>query len=149
MPSKPTVIFDIDGTLADISERRKLIEGGKKDWKEFHNNYHTDVINKPVVDLYTALQDSCKFTMVIVTGRSSIYRAVTEAWLTWNNITYDNLYMRPEGDNRNDSIIKQEILDYLIQQDHNILFTVDDRQRVVDMWRRNDIVCLQCDYGDF
>jgi hypothetical protein len=31
----------------------------------------------------------------------------------------------------------------------NILFTVDDRQKVVDFWRANGITCLQCAAGKF
>jgi hypothetical protein len=31
----------------------------------------------------------------------------------------------------------------------NILYAVDDRQRVVDMWRSNGITCLQVAEGNF
>jgi len=37
----------------------------------------------------------------------------------------------------------------LIAEGARIEFVVDDRQQVVDMWRRNGITCLQCDVGDF
>lgn len=32
-------------------------------------------------------------------------------------------------------------------QGKDILFTIDDRQSVVDMWRANGITCLQCKKG--
>jgi hypothetical protein len=57
--------------------------------------------------------------------------------------------MRADKDHRADHIIKKEILDSFLAQGLDIAFTVDDRQQVVDMWRENNITCLQCDLGDF
>lgn len=31
----------------------------------------------------------------------------------------------------------------------NILFVIDDRDSVVEMWRRNGLTVLQCAKGDF
>ena len=45
--------------------------------------------------------------------------------------------------------IKKEILGKLKAENKDILFVVDDRQQVVNMWRDNGITCLQCDKGDF
>ena len=38
------VIFDVDGTLMDISQRRKFIDGsmGKKDWDAFRDSEKCD-----------------------------------------------------------------------------------------------------------
>jgi len=87
--------------------------------------------------------------MEIVTGRNERFRQITERWLTWNEIPFSRLTMRPNKDQRPDYIIKQEILDGFLSEGLDITFTVDDRQQVVDMWRRNGITCLQCDVGDF
>ncbi|WP_440616208.1 phosphatase domain-containing protein [Cysteiniphilum sp. 6C5] len=73
----------------------------------------------------------------------------TEQWLIWHEIPFDRLIMRKGKDNRKDAIIKKEILGLLRQEGKEILFAVDDRQQVVDMWRENGITCLQCDIGDF
>ncbi|MBV1934915.1 MAG: hypothetical protein KUG59_09500 [Parvibaculaceae bacterium] len=58
-------------------------------------------------------------------------------------------FMRPDNDSRADHIIKEEILDKLLAQGAEIEFAVDDRNQVVNMWRRRGITCLQCDYGNF
>ena len=34
--NKPLYIFDLDGTLADISHRRHLVESAPKRWREFY-----------------------------------------------------------------------------------------------------------------
>ncbi len=36
-----------------------------------------------------------------------------------------------------------------IKAKYDILLAIADRQQVVDMWREQGLVCLQCDKGDF
>ena len=144
-----TVIFDVDGTLADLSHRRHFVTKFIKNWTQFNAQMGEDVINPAVVELYNTLWDSQKYDIIIVTGRSEEFREVTEQWLVWNHIPFNRLIMRKEKDNRQDSMVKQEILNLLKAEGKDILFAVDDRQQVVDMWRRNGITCLQCDEGQF
>ena len=77
-----TILFDIDGTLANLNGREKFLKQEKPDWKNF-----------------------------------------------------------------NAKEVKQDILNSLRTQGKDILFTIDDRQSVVDMWRANGITCLQCKKG--
>jgi FMN phosphatase YigB (HAD superfamily) len=144
-----TVIFDIDGTLADIRHRRVFLEGERPDWFRFNEAMGDDTPNIPITSLYKTLWESGQYQMEIVTGRNERFRQITERWLTWNEIPFSRLTMRPNKDQRPDYIIKQEILDGFLSEGLDITFTVDDRQQVVDMWRRNGITCLQCDVGDF
>ena len=58
--------------------------------------------------------------------------------------------MRPRDDHRKDDIVKEIILDFEIKtRVNNILFAVDDRQSVVDLWRNRGITTLACAKGDF
>ncbi len=144
-----TVLFDVDGTLADVSHRRHFVTGEEKNWTLFNAKMSEDALNKPVVNLYHTLWDSQKYDIIIVTGRSEEFRAVTEQWLVWNHTPFNRLIMRKAKDSRQDSVVKQEILNALKAENKDIVFAVDDRQQVVDMWRRNGITCLQCDEGQF
>ncbi len=146
---KPTVLFDIDGTLAKIEHRRTLVTNGNSDWTAFNSLMGEDTPNYPVVMLYNTLWRSGDYQILLVSGRSEVFRKVTETWLIWNEIPFSRLIMRKTGDNRSDEKIKQDILRDLKEEEHQVLFVVDDRQKVVDMWRRNGVTCLQCDYGDF
>lgn len=143
------IIFDLDGTLADISHRRKFLDQAKPNWRKFNDNMGGDVPNISIVTLYKTLWESGDYEVIIVTGRNEQYRRITEQWLTWNDIPFVRMLMRADNDNRADHIIKQEILNGLLAEGKDIAFTVDDRQQVVDMWRSNGITCLQCDVGDF
>jgi hypothetical protein len=144
-----SVLFDIDGTLANIEHRRAFLTKNPPDWKAFNAEMGNDVPNSSVVSLYNALWDANCYDLILVTGRSERSRALTEQWLTWNEIPFSRLLMRADQDFRADHVIKEELLDLLIIEGKEIAFTVDDRQQVVDMWRRRGITCLQCDVGDF
>lgn len=144
-----TILFDIDGTLANIEHRRSHLEKDKPDWKSFNAEMGGDTPNAPVVSLYKSLWAAQSHEVILVTGRNERSRELTEQWLAWNEIPFGRLLMRPDNDFRADHIIKEEILRDLLAAEKVIEFVVDDRQQVVDMWRRNGITCLQCAVGDF
>ena len=57
--------------------------------------------------------------------------------------------MRTDRDFREDSIVKFEIFKEHIQDQFDVKIVLDDRQRVVDMWRGQGLRVLQVDKGDF
>jgi len=138
------VLFDIDGTLADINHRRHLVEGEDSNWAGFFDLMGADSVNESVAGLYRELWNSEVYECVLVTGRPEEYRKVTEQWLIWNEIPFERLLMRQSKDNRADHLIKEEVLESLVSKGERIAFVVDDRQSVVDMWRRNGVTCFQC-----
>ena len=146
---KKIIIFDIDGTLADLNGCEQFLHNGQKDWKNFNANMDKDLPNTPVVELYRTLYESGRYELILVSGRQERFRKVTQTWLVWHQIPFDTLLMRRNDDFRHDAEVKQEILQSLQAQGKEILLTVDDRQSVVDMWRDNGITCLQCTKGDY
>ena len=145
----PTVIFDIDGTLADITHRVPLARAKKFD--EFFEAMDGDVHNAPIVALHQMVQKQ-GYQIIYCTGRPDQYRKGTLAFLETVTATKPLLLMRPDKDRFiPDSEAKQDMLDGILTRmsKDNILFTVDDRQKVVDFWRANGITCLQCADGKF
>ncbi len=145
MINQKIVLFDIDGTLANISHRRPILELDPNNWKDFFDAIGDDTPNMAVVGLYNLLWANSGYECIVVSGRPENYRRITEQWFVWNNIPFDRLIMRTENDARADHIIKEEMLQTIIAEGKEIAFVVDDRQSVVDMWRRNGITCFQCD----
>lgn len=143
------VIFDIDGTLADVSHRRHHLgnNGRSPDWKAFFDGMVDDPVIEPVACLLEQLRSD--FDIILCSGRPDNYREQTEKWLSDNAIVYDKMFMRPAGDHRSDVIIKRQMLEAIRGDGYNIRFVVDDRQSVVDMWREEGLVCLQAAPGDF
>ncbi len=146
---KQTVLFDIDGTLADIDHRRHFVESRPANWNGFFKRMGDDIPNEAVVKLYKTLWDSGEYEILVLSGRPERYRDVTEQWFIWNEIPFTKIIMRGSNDMRSDVIVKKEMLEALLADGHKIAFVVDDRNAVVDMWRDNGITCFQCDYGDF
>lgn len=147
-----TVIFDLDGTLALINKRRAKADkgNGKIDWKVFFDpaNIQLDEPNIPVIKTFQAMKQA-GFTVGILSGRDSISINETVSWLRENEVVFDFLKMRPEGDNTPDDILKKQWLDALQAAGASIMCVFDDRDKVVKMWRENNIPCFQVNYGNF
>ena len=60
-----------------------------------------------------------------------------------------SLMMRKTDDTRPDQEIKKEIYQNFIEPKCDVLFVVDDRLKVVKMWRELDLTVLQCAEGDY
>lgn len=146
---KLAVIFDLDGTLADITNRRNALALAQGNWDIFFSSMDRDPPKTPIVNLYHILAASQKYTMIIVTGRPERYRNITTDWLNSKEIDYNYLFMRKDNDRRPDNLIKKEILEKIKSEGFYIDFAVDDRNSVVGMWRENGVTCLQCAEGDF
>ncbi len=88
--------------------------------------------------------------IVFCSGRDEIARSETEAWLDlYVGVPYEALFMRPEGDNRKDAVVKREIFETEIEGRWRIAGVFDDRQQVVRMWRELGLTVFQVAEGDF
>ena len=57
--------------------------------------------------------------------------------------------MRAAGDNRKDAIVKRELYQRAVAGVYSIAFVLDDRNQVVDMWRKDlGLPCFQVNYGN-
>ena len=151
---KKTVIFDLDGTLARIDTRRSLSlkMNGKMDWDKFFDpdNIQLDDPNTPVIKMAQMLK-SQGFTIVIFSGRSKATKDATLDWLKKHDVPFDDLHMRPTSDDwhyMKDSDLKQIWLDTVVDKD-DVFAVFDDRNQVVDMWRKNGLTTFQVADGDF
>lgn len=137
-PSKPkALIVDLDGTLA--------IHVGRGPYEE--ERCGEDALSLPVFDIITKFAPTT--TIIYCSGRHDTVRAQTQAWLDENECPTGPLFMRAGGDSRNDAIVKLEIFDRAIRDKYNVQFVLDDRDRVVKMWRDLGLTCLQVNYGNF
>ena len=145
------VIFDLDGTLALIDDRRDLAtkDNGKFDWDVFFNpdNINLDLPNQPVINMANMLHKQ-GFRIFILSGRSDVTHQATVNWLNDNGVWWDHLVMRPQNHlYMPDNDLKQMRLDNIGVD--NVAMVFDDRQQVVDMWRKNGLTTFQVADGDF
>lgn len=131
------VIIDLDGTLCNIDHRKHHVttEGKKKDWKAFFSELCNDSLHVPVFELYEMVLNS-GYDVIFVSGRSADYRKETEKWLHDRGINdYHMLLMRGFNDKRDDTIVKRELYEKYIAPYYYVMFAVDDRPKIVKMWR--------------
>lgn len=146
--TKKCWIVDIDGTIADTEHRIHYITNGHKDWAAWHANAHKDKPIQEIVDLLDmAVMNEIK--IVLCTARDEMCRHDTLDWLYSHEIPWDELYMRKEGDRRDDDIVKFELLQEIYEAGYEPILVLDDRDRVVKMWRAAGLRCLQVQPGDF
>lgn len=153
-------IFDLDGTLADITHRLHCIEDGKpKCWEDFFNYCDKDSVKEDVAKIFRILRGLPNTKIIMFSGRSDIVISKTKYWLKYNDLIPSFLMMRKDGDYTPDHELKQQWL-------HKLLFggdimgvgciakkqirgVFDDRARVVKMWRDNNLTCFQVEKGEF
>ena len=155
------VIFDLDGTLADIEDRRILAMNeytGKMNWDMFFDpkNIHMDKPNQPVIMMAQALK-AFGYKIAIFSGRSVSTILETKQWLSDNGIEFDLIKMRPtnhpfkfmpdeklKSDWFNEVFVDPEDMD-----ESEVVAVFDDRDKVVKMWREIGLTCMQVAPGNF
>jgi hypothetical protein len=167
---KNTVIFDLDGTLANIDARRERSTDimGKMDWDIFASPTSImdwDKPNDPVIRMAQLFKND-GYKIVIFSGRNDRGFFATRDWLKIHNVPFDLLVLRPdkfksdswpiaEGNPATpdmrfmpDEILKKKMLDTFVDID-DVFLVVDDRDKVVKMWRDLGLNTFQVAPGDF
>ena len=136
------IICDLDGTLAINDHGRSFFNATDCD---------KDAINTPVHTVIKwASFTGCQ--TIFLSGREDKYRKPTIYFLEKCGFAKHiyQLVMRKTGDNRKDSVIKWEMYEnYIKPLDIDILFILDDRNQVVEMWRDKGFTVFQVAKGDF
>lgn len=142
---KRVIVFDIDGTLADCSHRVHHVNGKRKDWKAFFEGIPDDPPIEQTVWLNRIFRQNTEMPILLCSGRNEDCRADTVEWLRRYGVSYDGLYMRRADDWRADYIIKLESLEQMRADGYEPFLIIDDRQDVVNAWRKAGLFVLQCD----
>lgn len=134
------IIVDIDGTIAKMCDRSPY----DTSCRVFDDEVHAPIIQ---------IAKRSGYRPIFVSGRESTdeCRKATVRWLTEKaGFEHPLLIMRNFGDHRPDYVVKKEIFDNHIRNKYNVIFVLDDRNQVVDMWRNKlGLYCLQVADGNF
>lgn len=139
-PSLPSAVMcDIDGTLALMGDR------GPFDFARCGDDLLNESVRRALVSFRLANDDH----IVLLSGRGDDFRTETEAWLAKHGVPYDELWMRAAGDSRRDDIVKAELFNEHVRNRFHVRVSLDDRDRVVALWRRMGLPTWQVNYGAF
>lgn len=139
-PALPSAVMcDIDGTLALRGAR------GPFDFTRCGE----DLLNVSVRGALRSFRGADGDVIVLLSGRGEEHRERTEAWLRAHEVPYDELWMRAAGDGRRDDVVKAELFDRHVRHRFAVRVSLDDRDRVVAVWRRMGLPTWQVNYGAF
>lgn len=136
-----TAVFDIDGTIARMGSRSPF------DWTRVGE----DSLREEVI-IYLKSLRLRGYSIILLSGRDSCCRALTEEWLKCHCIPYQGLFMRPEGDNRPDTEVKEELFRNYLANNYNVQVVVDDRPCMIRTWNRikiPNVVSVADPYKEF
>ncbi len=141
------VLCDLDGTLTDTRHREHFVTQEPADYESFYAAAGGDAPIWPVIEVVNALAKA-GYEIHITTGRRDDTRAVTERWLAEHGVSYHRLVMRGYRDHTPDDLLKRRWYE-AEYRDADVLCVLEDRNRVVRMWRELGVTCLHVAEGDF
>lgn len=144
---KSAIIVDIDGTLANVDHRKHFAE--TKQWDKFSELCHLDTVNQWCLEIINKFKND--HAIILLTGRMFKTTTQTETlnWLQENKVHWNELHGRPNKVKIEDCVYKEDVYRTKIEPNYNVLFCIEDRKRVVEMWRGLGLTCLSCDAGEF
>jgi phosphoglycolate phosphatase-like HAD superfamily hydrolase len=137
-PKLPAVIFDMDGTLCDVtSVRHHVLDRRRKN----HHAFHYGSLWCPPIPW--VLDNAHRyhragFHVIVVTAREEKWRELTSNWLESVGAPPYRMFMRPTGDFRKDKLIKGEILDMLLET-YDIHHAYDDNPAILELWQERGV----------
>jgi FMN phosphatase YigB (HAD superfamily) len=135
-------IFDMDGTLCDVSSLRHHVDrshpdfSGRRRFDLFHGESHLCPPHREAIALYERYRRDHR--ILVVTARSDVWAMHTLLWLEQHDVVHDQLYMRPDGDFRPDVEVKSDILDE-IREAYDPVVAVDDNPAIIELWESEGI----------
>ena len=143
---RKAIIVDIDGTIADHYD-----ENGVQTRE--HHDYGQVINDRPIWSIINLVKilHAEDFDILVTTGRMDRpgVREDTTSWLDQYNVPFEKLIMREDRDFRPDNEAKLDLYEKHIKGQYDVEFVLDDRDRVVKMWREQGLKVLQVAEGDF
>ncbi len=119
-----TVIFDIDGVIADATHRNHHITKPNNNWDEFFQDCENDTQLTHNTHLLQLLAKHNNITLL--TSRPKAVKKQTTNWLTKNNIPWNTLIMRSARNDIPSANYKKLAIQQLIEQNTTIEIVFDD-----------------------
>jgi predicted secreted acid phosphatase len=120
------VIFDLDSTLANTSQRRHLspYQDPSSDWVKYAKACANDTPIAGAVALANLLWNH--YGIFILSGREDAAMAETKWWLARHQVMHDFLKLREAGDTEDNGLYKAECIEQLKNDGYTIHLLIDD-----------------------
>lgn len=138
MEKKKAILVDIDGTLAILNDRDPYNP----------ETCEQDELNKIVANVII-LFEKAGFKIILATGREEQWRQQTVNWLHKNEIPYNLLLMRPDGNRISATQLKRQWYIDDLQYYYEIILVLEDLYKTIEMFRKYDIPAWQVNPDPF
>jgi phosphoglycolate phosphatase-like HAD superfamily hydrolase len=142
------VVFDLDGTLADVRHRMHHIRPdpavdpvtGKKVKRRFDLFHHAcvdDGVIEPVAYFYRKFVADPDVTVVVLSGRDHATYDKTVAWFADNSLPLPDEILLKQGDQHTPDVEQKRLHADRLESKYgkSISMVFEDRDRVVAMWK--------------
>lgn len=140
------IVCDLDGTLCINDQGRNPFE---------YREARHDAVNAPVAEaLRVFTEGDAGIDILFVSAREKYGYYTVENWIK-HHLPFLlfkplRLFMRKNKDFRKDAVVKEEIYLNDVKPYYDVLFVLDDRDQVVNMWREKlRLTCFQVAKGAF
>lgn len=134
---RKAVLVDLDATLVDVKNIRHLVESRPRRFEDFHNSSIDCPPNFSVLDRIVWRKKN-KFTIIVISGRNSKFRRLSEFWLAMWRVPCDELIMRGTKNGESDELLKIRMFNF-ISRSFQVVEVIDDQQHLIDMWKSKGI----------
>lgn len=137
---RSAVIFDVDGTLADVRGIRHHVVGTRR--KNF-DAFHAESVNVPAhshVVNAAQVAEMLGHDVLVVTARKVRWARHTAMWLALNRVPSAAMFMRADADSRPDVEVKRDIL-MSVKKRWHVLAAWDDNPKIIELWKSEGIHC--------
>jgi|TARA_R110002073_G_scaffold148700_2_gene301907 hypothetical protein len=144
-------LFDVDGTLLDITHRLKFIREKPKNWKAFRDprqkNWDEPII--PIINIFNALRAAGHNTIIVTARTKDEEEDTRKTLVNWIPGMLDPtedmdyvipMYLRSFRDYRKDTVVKAEILEKVRMDGYKPEMVFDDRPSVINMWHEQGLI---------
>lgn len=144
--AKQAIIVDLDGTLCQSQRVDQFKDAsGSVDWSAWmKSNAYAPVNEWCRAIVNGAISQGTHIIFLTSRVGNPLGLAVTDNWLVVNGFSGYTLLMRKEKETRLDTVVKQDIYNSEIAPYYEVLFAIDDKRTVVDMWRMVGVPALHC-----
>lgn len=155
--TKLLVIFDLDGTLANVEHRLHYIrpnppidpETGKKVKRRydlFHRACVDDTLIKPVAFFYRSFISNGD-NVIVLSGRDDAVRQETEQWFHDNNLPLPTEMILKTGNQNVADVDQKSFQAVRLEKKYGrpIDMVFEDRLRVVSMWKKRGTFVFDVD----
>jgi phosphoglycolate phosphatase-like HAD superfamily hydrolase len=142
--TRTAVIFDMDGTLANVSSIRHHLtafDATKRRVVKHFDRFHDESVNVPPHSHVVNAAQVAKMLghdVLIVTARKHMWRHHTAWWLAMHGVPSDALFMRGNLDNRKDYEVKRDML-ATIRKAWTPIYAWDDNPAIIALWQEEGI----------